>query len=549
MLAPLVPLAFAALTSPPSDPPAIPSGLDLLYGDRVALDPSGEPLVAVGLMTGQTRVVLRAAVPLQVDFWEAGVLKRTNVQPGQPVEVTLRRGIAAKRQFYVDFEEVAFADTAALERTLARSRAAGHPEVTVLEEGMVLGIDGRVLDNRAYRVVVPTGSRREAERIRSAVYARSGAHAAIKTRLIERPWGELTIRAGGAPLGIATTFVRAVALDAVVEVEQVEFARGYSWHGRENRGYHGELYVVVDAEGKLAAVNVLGVETILEGVVPAELFASSHPEALKAQAVAARNHLLAKLGRQHHEDPFHLCSEQHCQVYAGVAKEDPRSTAAVRATRGEALFLGSALVPSFYSASCGGHTEDNDAVWGDAPHRALRGRADFDDAPALAAFAGPIDPGAMAAWIAVTPPSYCARASPSRPERIRWSKRFTASELARLIEPAYPGLGALTDLIVESRGPGGRVVNLRLVGERGMATAVRELPIRRLFGNLNSGAFVLEIERSAAGTLAAVTFRGGGWGHGVGMCQLGAIGRAEAGQSYRQILAHYFNGAQVKTLY
>jgi len=107
----------------------------------------------------------------------------------------------------------------------------------------------------------------------------------------------------------------------------------------------------------------------------------------------------------------------------------------------------------------------------------------------------------------------------------------------------------LRDLVVEERGPGGRVVSLQLVGSKSSESIVHELPIRQLFGNLNSGAFVVELERAASGDITLATFRGGGWGHGVGMCQIGAIGRAEAGHGYRQILAHYYNGATVQQLY
>ena len=116
-------------------------------------------------------------------------------------------------------------------------------------------------------------------------------------------------------------------------------------------------------------------DKLLAGLVPAEMSASSPPEALKAQAVAARNELLAKIGTRHLTDPYRLCSTQHCQVYAGAGREDARATAAVTATRGELLVRdsGGGLVDAVYSASCGGHTEDNEHVWGGAPDASLRG--------------------------------------------------------------------------------------------------------------------------------------------------------------------------------
>src|SRR2546423_13605457 len=113
---------------------------------------------------------------------------------------------------------------------------------------------------------------------------------------------------------------------------------GYAHHGFEQRLYPGRLYAAADAEGKLAVVAALPMERLVKGVVPSEIFARAHPEALKAQAVTARGEVLAKIGARHLGDPYLLCAEQHCQVYKGIAAEEPGPGAAVDATRGEALF-------------------------------------------------------------------------------------------------------------------------------------------------------------------------------------------------------------------
>jgi SpoIID/LytB domain protein len=238
-------------------------------------------------------------------------------------------------------------------------------------------------------------------------------------------------------------------------------------------------------------------------------------------------------------------------VYGGIAKEDPRSSAAVAATAGEVAYHQGHFVDTVYSSSCGGHTEDNDTVWGNAADPALRGRPDFDlaRAPANRQFGQGIPTETVDAWLRAVPDSFCARASKTKPEKLRWSTRIATKELQALLQPRYGALGTLERLEVEERGRGGRVISLALVGDKGTATLIHELPIRQLFGNLNSGAFVVEHDRDAKGRLQAVTFIGGGWGHGVGMCQIGAIGRAEAGHDYRQILAHYYNGAVVERFY
>jgi SpoIID/LytB domain protein len=298
-------------------------------------------------------------------------------------------------------------------------------------------------------------------------------------------------------------------------------------------------------------VNVLGAESVLTGVVPAEMFASAPLEALKSQAVAARNQLFAKLGRRHHDDPFHLCSEQHCQVYAGLMKRDPRATAAVEATRGEVLFRDGKVVDTVYSSTCGGHTEDNDVVWGNAPDPALRGRPDFDIGAGsiLGRFARGIRDGDLLFWLGVRDATYCARATQARSDRFRWERSFDGADVQRLVASAYPTVGPVRDIEVRGRGPGGRVTAVNLVGDEGSATVSFELPVRKLFDNLSSGAFALDVVHDAQGHVARATFRGAGWGHGVGLCQMGAIGRAEAGQAYDRILGHYYSGAEPLQVY
>ena len=134
-----------------------------------------------------------------------------------------------------------------------------------------------------------------------------------------------------------------------------------------------------------------------------------------------------------------------------------------------------------------------------------------------------------------------------RADKYRWRVTYTKSEIDGLV--ASLGVGAVKQLEVLGRGPGGRVTGVRVHGARGTADVLRELPVRRRFGNLNSGMFVVDHVRDASGELERVEFIGGGWGHGVGMCQIGAIGRAEAGQDFETILAHYYGGARVERLY
>jgi SpoIID/LytB domain protein len=329
---------------------------------------------------------------------------------------------------------------------------------------------------------------------------------------------------------------------------------GYAFHGFEARTYPGRLYATVDPRGLLALVAAVPMERLVKGVVPSEIFASAHPEALKAQAITARGEVLAKVGARHLGDPYLLCAEQHCQVYKGSGAETRATDAAVDATHGEALFarvagetfgegpgVVSRLVDSVYSAVCGGFTEDNDVVWGGPPDPSLRGRPDFaPNAPGMDAFASGIGAALVARFVRLSNvPSYCALAAP--PARMRWRRRFRQDEVDRLC--GNLGVGRVRSLVVEGRGVSGRAKALRVEGTDGIARVVGELAIRRRFQNLDSGMFIVERERDEW------IFVGGGWGHGSGMCQTGAIGRAMSGFGYREILAWYYSGARPEKIY
>ncbi|MEO1483022.1 MAG: SpoIID/LytB domain-containing protein [Myxococcota bacterium] len=538
-------LLIAALLLTSAEPAPVPTGMELLYGDRLPLGPDGEPTVAIGIATGESRVTLRVR-DAQLDFYQRGVLRTAQPRAGATIEVSILRSRKALRRHYVDVAGAPFGDPEGLERAAQDWTARGY-DVEVLEEGTALGIGGRVIDTRQYRLVLPTASQESARRLAERVHAETGERAFVKSRIETLPWASLRIDVDGAPIGVATSYARLTSFDhETLTVRDVSFGKGYAHAGREDRHYRGELYVVVDADGRLAVVNVLGAEELLRGVVPSELFASAHPEALRAQAVAARNQLFAKLGTRHHSDPFHLCSHQHCQVYTGTNREDPRTDQAIADTRGELLFHRERLVDTVYSSTCGGHTENNDAVWGNAADPALRGRPDFDEDahPELASYADGIERSELRSWVNSTPATYCSQASKVSRKKFRWRRAFTQGEIDALVVRRFPQVGSVKALHVVNRGPGGRVMTLRIKGTRGEASLLHELAVRRMFSNLESGAFVIE-----RGTDGGFVFVGGGWGHGVGMCQLGAIGRAESGHDYRSILRHYYNGAVTVPVY
>jgi SpoIID/LytB domain protein len=505
----------------------------------------GAPLIPVRLMEGSAEVTLVGRGRMR--FRLPGTPERlVEGPPGMAWKIRRVSGAPAKIVARIQVAEIPFNDKLGLAQ--AQDEWAGRGlQLKSQILGGVYGIAGKVIDNRRYVLVVdqppaPPESLAEQQaeilkkfQVRTSLLEDVKAKGTIKLEVIDGN-GNVTATVDGQ--------VIAEAPDAApIEVKRVEYGVGYDFHNFEDRAYRGTILLTADRAGKIAVINQVDLEDLLKGLVPSEIFAKAHAEALKAQAVTARGEVLAKIGLKHLADPYLLCTEQHCAVYRGVSGEVPSTNAAVEATRGEASFdANDRLVDSVYSAVCGGHTENNDIVWGGVPNASLRGRPDI-----MPSKPTPASPKDLNKFLTTEAQHACKVSSFAQLSKYRWEKRFTAKEVDDKL--ASFALGRVMAMNVTERGVSGRARLLQISGEEGATTLRGELTIRRTFGMLNSAMFELKAEKDAKGRPTAWIFTGGGWGHGVGMCQTGAIGRAEAGQTYRQILDHYFNGAQVARIY
>ncbi|MGI5843958.1 MAG: SpoIID/LytB domain-containing protein [Candidatus Xenobium sp.] len=312
--------------------------------------------------------------------------------------------------------------------------------------------------------------------------------------------------------------------------------------------WRGDLHLRPDG-GSIQLVNHLPLEEYLRGVVPNEMPAWFPPQALRAMAVVARSFTLAHLGR-HRVHGFDLCSSVHCHVYQGLTSENPRVGEAIEQTRDLILTDQGQPLAATYHAVCGGVGEAPEAVWpGRKPARCLPGGPDTRQA--LKETDSLSDEVTLRRFLDSPPAAWCQGAS-----RFRWEETWTLEELGpkvsealpRLLGPQAPDLGPLRTLRVLARTAHGRVATLLLEGERA-SVRVHGDSVRWLLsggkigaGGLQSSLFYLDQSEGR------VRFRGGGWGHGVGLCQEGAAGRARAGQGYREILQHYYPGACLSTL-
>lgn len=302
-----------------------------------------------------------------------------------------------------------------------------------------------------------------------------------------------------------------------------------------DRTYRGDLVVQAAGPGRLTVINRVEMEAYLLGVVPREIgrVGPERLEAAKAQAVAARTYAVRYLGRRESLG-FDVFATVQDQVYGGMGDEYDLVSRAVRETEGEILVHDGRPIEAYYHSTCAGHTAAIEEVWNSAPVPYLKAVED-------------VDPRTGRAWDHFS-------------SRFEWTQRWSAAEMNRILSETLAdsvrsggAVGEVRAMRVLERTPSGRVARLRIsttggefeIGGDRVRWILRtpEGPI------LNSSRFDIEVVNDGSGRPLEIVARGGGWGHGIGMCQVGAMGRAEAGQDYRTILETYYRGARVVDLY
>lgn len=350
-----------------------------------------------------------------------------------------------------------------------------------------------------------------------------------------------------APARILSSPLRLRPLDPAdtFGLSGVEHGTGYFFAGSGDRYYRGLLEISERADG-LLAVNELGMEAYLCGVVPSEVPAGWDPEALRAQAIAARTHAWASLGR-YRDDGYDVCPTVSCAVYSGVGVESPRTNAAVGATAGVVLEDGrSRLAAVYYMDNSGGHTLPAGDVW-----RGTSGDSvGVDDAPADAATTRglfPLSASGLLHFIDDLDGDVRGWSGKGGASTWRWTLRLTPAELAPSVDRRRP-VGLPLDVWGLERSEGGYLERARIVGENGDFVVAGDR-IRTALKGLKSDLFYVEPRFDARGRTMALLFHGGGWGHGVGMSQSGAEGMAEAGLDDHAILRHYFPQDRIRRRY
>ncbi len=366
-------------------------------------------------------------------------------------------------------------------------------------------------------------------------------------------------------------------------LRDVVIGKNFHWEKKENQRFRGALKFIAEKE-EITAVNILPVEEYLTSVISSEMNAQSSMPLLKAHAIVSRGWLLSQLDkknkkavseiitdkeiirwydREDHSN-YDLCADDHCQRYQGVTRiVNENAAAAIAETRGLVLEYENKICDTRYAKCCGGVTENFENVWESAPHPYL---ASIPDSKFEQDISGSdlTQEKFAEKWIKENPNSFCNTGDRKILSQIlvdfdretndffRWKVEYSQQELSEIIlKKSGIEFGNIIDLIPQERGNSGRIIKLKIVGTKKEITIGKELEIRRTLSasHLYSSAFIVTKENIVGGIPQKFVFTGAGWGHGVGLCQIGAAVMGELGYSFDEILTHYFKGTKIQRIY
>ena len=372
------------------------------------------------------------------------------------------------------------------------------------------------------------------------------------------------------------------------ELKDVTIGVNFHWERKENQKFRGALSLIVEND-RVTAINVLSVEEYLLSVISSEMSATASLELLKAHAVISRSWLLAQIEKNKniikenthycacHQDEnelvkwydredhvnFDVCADDHCQRYQGITRASTQTVReAIKTTWGQVLTYDGKLCDARFSKCCGGVYEEFENCWEPVHYPYLVARRDSEhplDFPDLT-----VEENAKE-WILSSPQAFCNTTDAEILSQVlnnydqetadfyRWKVEYSQEELSALIKNRSGiDYGEILDLVPVERGKSGRLVRMKIVGTKKQLTIGKELEIRRTLSpsHLYSSAFIVDKQDvNAAGVPQKFVLTGAGWGHGVGLCQIGAAVMGAKGYNYKEILLHYFIDANISTLY
>ncbi|CEA15979.1 MAG TPA: SpoIID/LytB domain-containing protein [Fermentimonas caenicola] len=376
------------------------------------------------------------------------------------------------------------------------------------------------------------------------------------------------------------------------EIKDVIIGVQFHWERKENQQFLGGLKFITTGVGEnksITVINIVSLEDYLKSVISSEMSSTSSEELLKAHSIISRSWLLAQIiknksinkekkvyqtsietpteiirwyDREDHED-FDVCADDHCQRYQGITRQTTELVdRVVNETWGKVISYKGSICDARYSKCCGGIMETFENVWEPIVHPYLQGKPDNYSGIPLPDLC--IEEEAEE-WIRSSPDAFCNTQNTNVLKQVlndydqetadfyRWTKTYSQEELSALIyERTGIDFGEIVDLQPLERGTSGRIIKLKIIGTEKVLVIGKELEIRRALSksHLYSSAFVVDAsEENDEGIPQMFVLTGAGWGHGVGLCQIGAAMMADKGYKYKEILLHYFPGSNIKTEY
>ena len=371
-------------------------------------------------------------------------------------------------------------------------------------------------------------------------------------------------------------------------LEDVTIGVNFHWERKEAQTFLGKLRFIVQ-DNNICAINELPVETYLTSVISSEMRATSSLELLKAHAVISRSWLLAQMEQRKAENNnvekqpsffktneeivrwydredhkrFDVCADDHCQRYQGITKAANKHVVeAIQKTAGEILTSHGEICDARYSKCCGGAVEEFQYCWENIKKPYLQALP--DTLPDSTPLPDLTDEAVARQWILSSPDAFCNTTDQKVLSQVlndfdqettdfyRWSQTYSQAEVKQLLEEKLEVLfGDIIDLVPLSRGKSGRIYRLKIVGKERTLIIGKELEIRRSLSksHLYSSAFIVEKADIKDGVPQKFIIKGAGWGHGVGLCQIGAAMMGKQGYRYEEILLHYYKGAGITKAY
>ncbi len=362
-------------------------------------------------------------------------------------------------------------------------------------------------------------------------------------------------------------------------INDIKIGIDFHWERILNQEFRGSLKIKAINSNSFTLINIIPLEAYLEAVICSEMSAESPIEFLKAHCTISRSWLLAQLNKKKYQDKqyaaeknadwtdsqkhrdFDVCADDHCQRYHGIKSINPSVKKALKETRGEVLMSEEEICDTRFSKCCGGITERFSTCWEDTDFTFL---TPVMDCPENSPQASPVNEKELYDFIISKPDAFCNLKDKKLLSRIlpgfdqetdsffRWTVNYSQQKLKKiLLEKTRIDFGNIINLIPVLRGASGRIIKLKIIGQKKEIEIKKELEIRKALSktHLYSSAFVVIPYGNEESFPGGFTLKGAGWGHGVGLCQIGAAAMAEKGYNYESILSHYFKNTLIKKIY